>query len=159
MGSTSGVVNSSVPTVPTTSVTNDQATSAFAASSNAATQSTSGTAPISNSSGSFVTVNAFGVIMPNPTEATMQLQKRNRDACTILGRVITAELHRRAGVFWPHHVWVNAGDTARSFVVRVPNPLRIQSGLLAGIHNIDLQRADAVLKVLEIEYEFILDLF
>lgn len=47
--------------------------------------------------GDFVTVNAYGVVMPNPSAAAMEMQKRNRDLCTILSRVITAEMHRRAG--------------------------------------------------------------
>lgn len=142
---------STIPIVSTSSTLAQGSSSTQTAGSSIASTA----API----GSFITVNALGIVMPTPSESVMISHRRNRDACTILSRVISAELLRRANVHWPHHVWTMRGDSSKAFVVRAPNPIRVQSGFLAGINNIDLNRVNAILKVLEVEYDFTLDLF
>lgn len=107
----------------------------------------------------FVTMNALGQIQPvQDPELASSLWVR--DLCTVLGRVISRELLIRTGSFWRHSVWTSCGKTSKSYVVRAPSPLvSANNQFTKGIQNLDLQRINAVLRILEIEYDFILDLY
>lgn len=124
-------------------------------------------APLNNSTGPVpqfsrgsIVVNCIGEVQPPPSDAAVTASRRNRELCTILGRAISTELLVRGGVVWPHSVWTATGSSSKSFVVRAPNPVRSpQNTFVTGVQIIDLQRISALLQVLQVEYDFTLDLF
>lgn len=115
---------------------------------------------LTSSASGFVLVNSVGEPRTNVTAAEMEISARNHSQCLLLSRVISAELQLRCGTLWPHSVWTTTGLTTRSFIVRTPNPLRSPtSAMFTGIDTINFRRVHAVLRVLETEYDFTLDLY